>query len=173
MWLLFASILSTFLSFWLPWEARGLGFRVPGHHFGHLWPRVGPDFEKKSQHWEILAPIRVDLGEFFEVLWCFFLEKAAKWKQCVWTAPACTDRTLDLLKSDAFGRILRHFGHYSPCLAQILKNMAKILKSGTRFRKKLPTRVYSPTLFGQLFEALAVAAPKKCIKNVPWKNNRK
>ena len=55
-WLLFGSILGTFLSFWLPWEAWGLGFRVPGRHFGHLWPRVGPDFEKSSRHGAILAP---------------------------------------------------------------------------------------------------------------------
>ena len=56
--------------------------------------------------------ICVDLGELFEVIWWLFFTK--KWKKCVWTAPACTDRMSDLPENYTFLRCCLSFSGVFP-----------------------------------------------------------
>ena len=42
-------LLYLFLLFLFPGEAWGICFGVPGHHFGHLWPQVGPCLDSEAE----------------------------------------------------------------------------------------------------------------------------
>ena len=65
-----------------------------------------------------------------------------------------------------FWGILPHVEYFETLLGtDPEKHGADPEKQGSLLLCPPPTRGYSPTLFGPLFEALAAAAPKKCRKN--------